>query len=168
MISSHFWKPPSDLHQAEMNFWLTGLKVAARRQPALWPHLLETFHRRNMKSLLCCSKHFISDNKAAKKHFGNFWKDFKMSRNSRKRFGKLKGAAKVEKENSCSPWMTNFFTHLFMRETTKLKFKDIQNLCQNRSKNKLVREKPWHERKGVAHSGLCYMLFCHQWPLSPL
>ena len=33
----------------------------------------------------------------------HFWKRFKMSRKSRKRFGNLQCAAKVEKENSCSP-----------------------------------------------------------------
>ena len=48
----------------------------------------------------------MSDNKAAKKWFKlAVLKRFKMSRNlkGRKRFGHLKQAAKVEKENSCSP-----------------------------------------------------------------
>ena len=139
--------------QTEINFWLTGLKIAARQPPALWPHLLETFHWRNMKSLLCCSRHFISDNKAAKKHFWNFWKHFKMSRKSRKRFGKLKGAARVEKENSCSPWLTNFFARLFKHETTKLEFKDNQNSRQNLKLNWSMKTL-WHERKGVARSWL--------------
>ena len=139
--------------QTEINFWLTGLKIAARQPPALWPHLLETFHWRNMKSLLCCSRHFISDNKAAKKRFWNFWKHFKMSRKSRKRFGKIKGAARVEKENSCSPWLTNFFTRLFKHETTKLEFKDNQNSRQNLKLNWSMKTL-WHERKGVARSGL--------------
>ena len=111
-----------------------------------------------MKSLLCCSRHFISDNKAAKKHFWNFWKHFKMSRKSRKRFGKLKGAARVEKENSCSPWLTNFFACLFKHETTKLEFKDNQNSRQNLKLNWSMKTL-WHERKGVAHSGLWALAF---------
>ena len=36
--------------------------------------------------------------------------------------------------------MTNFFTHLFKHDTTKLEFKDIQNLYQNCSKNKLAHD----------------------------
>ena len=53
-------------------------------------------------------KHFISDNKAAKKVLRTFSKrPFKMRRKSRKRFGNLKCAAKVEKENSCSPHMND-------------------------------------------------------------
>ena len=144
------------LHQTVINFWLTGLEIAARRQRALWLHLLETFHCRNMKSLLCCSNHFISDNKAAKKHFWNFWKHFKMSRKSRKRFGKLKGAARVEKENS---WMTNFFTHLFKHDTTKLEFKDIQNLYQNCSKNKLAHDTSARELLALGYGLLLWMIF---------
>ena len=74
-------------------------------------HLLATFHRRNRKChaligqlksklLEFFSKHFMSDNKAAKKWFKlAVLKRFKMSRKGRKRFGHLKQAAKVEKEN---------------------------------------------------------------------
>ena len=84
-----------------------------------------------------------------------------MSRKSRKRFGKLKGAARVEKENSCSAWMTNFFAHLFKRETTKLEFKDIQNSHQNCSKGKLVRENTMTGAQGSC--SLQVMGSCFEW-----
>ena len=84
-----------------------------------------------------------------------------MSRKSRKRFGKLKGAARVEKENSCSAWMTNFFARLFKRETTKLEFKDIQNSHQNHSKGKLVRENTMTGAQGSY--SLRVMGSCFEW-----
>ena len=44
-----------------------------------------------------------------------FWKCFKMSRKRRIRFGNLKHAAKVEKENSCSLWTNNLFFYAFIQ-----------------------------------------------------
>ena len=44
-----------------------------------------------------------------------FWKHFKMSRKRRIRFGNLNHAAKVEKENSCSLWITNLFFYAFIQ-----------------------------------------------------
>ena len=50
-----------------------------------------------------------------------------MSRKTRKRFGNSKRAAKVEKENSCSPSTTDFFTCLFKRKTCNLCSKSFLN-----------------------------------------
>ena len=102
----------------------------SKQQPPLWPHLLVTFTKEIENAMLWLanwnwSRRNVVVNisyqkiKQQQNIWKTFWKRFKMSRKRRIRFGNLKHAAKVEKENSCSLWTTNSLTHLLKCETRR-------------------------------------------------